>query len=268
MLSMRLRLLSVLVLACVPWGLALAQPSPDATTDSESGVTINTDALNEPAPPPPPADALPQITTLPPVSGEQPAVKGHTALAPPVKRVPLPRQKPEAQTALLNATPSVAPAAEPKVKTPRRAPVITGTAPAQPEMPVTILENSPVEMYGVAADPFASQKVVNPIAGFNVLSRIRFSQGDAVLPDEARVPLDAVAAQLATSKRRIRLAAFSGKAGDMSSQARRLSIERANAVRSYLMSKGVTFEQVVVMPYGGANDGILDRVDVLQPGKS
>jgi outer membrane protein OmpA-like peptidoglycan-associated protein len=265
-MSMRHRLVSVLVLACVPWGVALAQPSPGTTTDGDSDVTINTDALNETPPPPPPADALPQIMTLPPVSGDKPAVKSHVALAAPVKRIPTPRQKPDVQTALL--TTASVPAAEPKVKTPRRAPVITGTAPAQAEMPVTILENSPVEMYGVAADPFASQKVVNPIAGFNVLSRIRFAQGDAVLPDEAYGPLDAVAAQLATSKRRIRLAAFSGKAGDMSSQARRLSIERANAVRSYLMSKGVTFEQVVVMPYGGANDGILDRVDVLQPAKS
>lgn len=267
---MRHRLVSVLVLACVPWGLALAQPSPDTTTsEGDSGVTINTDALNEPAPPPPPADALPQVTTLPPVSGEKPAVKTHTALAAPAKRVPLPRQKPDTQTALLTtSTTSAAPAGEPKVKTPKRAPVITGTAPAQPEMPVTILENSPVEMFGVAADPYASQKLVNPIAGFNVLSRIKFAQGDAALPDEAHAPLDAVAAQLAASKKRIRLAAFSGKAGDMSSQSRRLSIERANAVRSYLMSKGVTFEQVVVMPYGGANDGILDRVDVLQPGKS
>jgi outer membrane protein OmpA-like peptidoglycan-associated protein len=268
MMSMRHRLASVLLLACVPWGLAFAQPAPEPTPSDDSGVTINTDALNEPPAPPPPADALPQITTLPPVSGDKPAVKSHVALASPVKRIPMPRQKPEQQTAIATATPASVPAAEPKVKTPKHAPVITGTASAQPEMPVTILENSPVEMYGVAADPFASQKVVNPIAGFNVLSRVRFPQGDAVLPDDAHTPLDAVAAHLVEKKGRIRLAAFSGRAGDMSSQSRRLSIERANAVRSYLVSKGVTFDQVVVMPYGGANDGILDRVDVLQPGKS
>jgi outer membrane protein OmpA-like peptidoglycan-associated protein len=268
MLPMRHRLVSVLVLACVPWGLAVAQPASGTPPEGDSGVTVNTDALNEPPPPPPPADALPQITTLPPASDEKPLVKTHVALAAPVKRIPMPRQKPEQQLALVSAAPAAVPAAEQKAKTPKRAPVITGKPSAQPEMPVTILENSPVEMYGVAADPFASQKVVNPIAGFNVLSRIRFAQGDAVLPDEAHTPLDAVAAELAANKRRIRLAAFSGKAGDMSSQARRLSIERANAVRSYLVSKGVTFDQVVVMPYGGANDGILDRVDVLQPGKS
>lgn len=266
---MRHRLVSVLVLACVPWGLALAQPSPETPPDADSGVTINPDALNEPPPPPPAPDApkasAPQVTTLPPISGDKPAAKSHTA---PVKRIPLPRQKPEMQTALLTAAPAATPVAQQTEKPPRRGPVITGTAPAQPEMPVTILENSPVEMYGVAADPFASQKIVNPIAGFNVLSRVRFAQGDAVLPDEAHAALDAVAAQLVSSKRRIRLAAFSGKAGDMSSQSRRLSIERANAVRSYLMTKGVAFDQVVVMPYGGANDGILDRVDVLQPGKS
>ena len=72
--------------------------------------------------------------------------------------------------------------------------------------------------------------------------------------------------RLAESKERIRLAAFSGKTGDMSSQSRRLSLERARAVREYLVSKGVALDRVDVLPFGGAVDGITDRVDVLTRG--
>ena len=266
MVPMRHRLLSVLVLACVPIGLAVAQPASDTSSD-DSGITINPDALNEPPPPPPPADAPPQIQTLPPVP-EVKTTKPHTAVAAPVKRIPTPRQKPEVQTALATTTPPAAPEAESKPKPSKRDGIITATAPATPEMPVTILENSPVEMQGVARDPFASQKIVNPLQGFQVLGRVRFAQGDTSLPDDAHAPLDAVAVQIIESKKRIRLAAFSGRAGDMSSQSRRLSLERANAVRSYLVSKGVAFDHVVIMPYGGANDGINDRVDVLLSSKS
>lgn len=270
MVPMRHRLLSVLVLACVPCGLALAQPASDTSSD-DSGITINPDALNEPPPPPPPADAPLKVQTLPPVPEMKGGTKAHSALTAPVKRIPTPRQKPEVQTALATttaATPATAPEAESKAKAAKRGGIITATAPATPEMPVTILENSPVEMHGVATDPFASQKIVNPIEGFKVLNRVRFGQGETSLPDEAHAPLDALAAQLVENKRRVRLVAFSGRAGDMSSQSRRLSLERANAVRSYLVSKGVAFDHVDIMPYGGANDGIIDRVDVLLSGKS
>lgn len=263
MMSMRHRLASVLLLACAPCGLAFAQPASDAPPTSDSGVTINPDALNEPPPAPPAADTLPPAPTLPPVSGDEPRVKVHTALA---RRIPTPRQKPEVQTAL--ATTAAAPVAETKTTAPNRGGIILGTAPAQAEMPVTILENSPVEMHGVARDPFAAQKIVNPIAGFQVLSRVRFAQDDGALPDDAHARLDTVAAQIVVNKKRIRLAAFSGPTGDMSSQSRRLSLERANAVRAYLVSKGVPFDHVDIMPYGGANDGVIDRVDVLQSGKS
>jgi outer membrane protein OmpA-like peptidoglycan-associated protein len=52
----------------------------------------------------------------------------------------------------------------------------------------------------------------------------------------------------------------------MSSQSRRLSLERARAVREYLVAKGIPFERIDVMPLGGAADGQTDRVDILAPG--
>jgi outer membrane protein OmpA-like peptidoglycan-associated protein len=78
--------------------------------------------------------------------------------------------------------------------------------------------------------------------------------------------LDALAQRLLTSRERVRLAAFSGRKGDLSSEARRLSLARALAVRAYLVSKGVPVERVDVLAFGGPSEGISDRVDVLVRG--
>jgi hypothetical protein len=51
----------------------------------------------------------------------------------------------------------------------------------------------------------------------------------------------------------------------MSSQARRLSLDRARVVRDHLVSRGIAFERIDVMPFGGATTGVSDRVDVLAP---
>ena len=53
---------------------------------------------------------------------------------------------------------------------------------------------------------------------------------------------------------------------DASSEARRLSLARALAIRSYLVSKGVPVNRVDVLAFGGATDGVSDRVDVLVRG--
>ena len=44
---------------------------------------------------------------------------------------------------------------------------------------------------------------------------------------------------------------------------KRLSLERALAVRTYLVSKGVSVNRVDVLAFGGSTDGTPDRVDVL-----
>jgi outer membrane protein OmpA-like peptidoglycan-associated protein len=98
-----------------------------------------------------------------------------------------------------------------------------------------------------------------------VIGRIRFAKSASQLPTTAAVALDAVAEKLLESSERIRLAAYSGATGDMSSQSRRLSLERARAVRNYLVEKGVPFERMDVMPLGGAAAGQSDRVDILAP---
>ena len=138
-------------------------------------------------------------------------------------------------------------------------------------MPVTIVSTPPpyafpVEISGVAQDPNANAKPINPLEGFSVLSRVRFSNGKTEIPSQEQHTLDTVVERLLASHERVRLAAFSGKLGDASSEARRLSLARALAIRTYLVSKGVAVDRVDVLAYGGAKASITDRVHVLVRG--
>ena len=96
--------------------------------------------------------------------------------------------------------------------------------------------------------------------------RADYSKGKFDIPNTAQPLLDSLVQRLQTTSERVRLAAFSGKAGDLSSDARRLSLARAIAIRSYLVSKGIAVDRVDVLALGGATDGIGDRVDVMVRG--
>jgi outer membrane protein OmpA-like peptidoglycan-associated protein len=62
---------------------------------------------------------------------------------------------------------------------------------------------------------------------------------------------------------RVQLEAYGGAPGDKSSDARRLSLKRALAVRQLLIDNGVPSNRIDVRAMGGADDkGPTDRVDV------
>jgi outer membrane protein OmpA-like peptidoglycan-associated protein len=68
---------------------------------------------------------------------------------------------------------------------------------------------------------------------------------------------------------RIELEAFGGNPGDKSSEARRLSLRRALAIRQILIDNGVPATRIDVKALGGVNDrGNADRVDVWLRGAS
>lgn len=251
------RFVPILLLSFSACMQAHAQDTSAPPAEDEEGVTVNLDAIGAPE-----TATVPEI---PPEGAVVPKVKpGPETTA--VKLIPLPRPKPQMETpATLVAVappapeaPATAPAkAEPKPP--------AAKAPPKADLPVTIVENFPMEMRGVAADPYAGRKGADPAAGFSVLCRVKFAATGSQLPASANEALDAIAARLLQSTERVRLAAYSGAAGDMSSQSRRLSLERARTVRDYLVSKGVPFERMDVMPLGGATDGQSNRVDVLAP---
>lgn len=234
----------LVVFAFVTCGVAGAQDTAPAPSDT--GITVNLDALPVVTPRPKPVDVRPLSLARP-------------------------KPKPEVEPARVEGT-LVLPQETAAVVAPKPAPVAptppAATPPAQ--IPMTIVSSDtkafPVEISGVARDPFAGIKTVNPLDGFAVMSRVRFLTGKSEITEQAQALLDELAVRLLQSTVRIRLAAFSGRAGDLSSEARRLSLTRALAIRNYLSTKGVTPDRVDVLAFGGAAEGVTDRVDVLVRG--
>ncbi len=216
----------------------------DGPLPAPANVTVNLGALPVPMPRRKPTPE--QMKALPPpLPRPKPAAESLTAL------VPMPRPKPG--IAVAEATHIAKP---PQIGT-EAAPAHEGAL-TSPQSAAAVA----AELRGSAA-PAAAPTPVNPIAGFSVLTRVRFRNGNSDLGDEAKASLDTLAVRLLANEERVRLAGFSGQAGDTSSEARRLSLERALAVRTYLASKGVPISRVDVLAFGGSTDGSSDRVDVL-----
>ena len=95
--------------------------------------------------------------------------------------------------------------------------------------------------------------------------RIIFAGGSAELPDEAKVVLQGVVSRLLDDEdNRIQLLAYAEGTAEMVSQARRLSLSRALAVRSYLIGEGVRSTRMDVRALGSnIEEGPADRVDLI-----
>jgi outer membrane protein OmpA-like peptidoglycan-associated protein len=89
-------------------------------------------------------------------------------------------------------------------------------------------------------------------------------------PDPAKAALGAIKflagdlnAAMSSPNARIELQAFGGTKGDKGSDARRLSLKRALAIRQVLIDDGVAPDRIDVRAMGGTDDsGPTDRVDV------
>jgi outer membrane protein OmpA-like peptidoglycan-associated protein len=107
-----------------------------------------------------------------------------------------------------------------------------------------------------------------PPAGQAVQGRvgaIPFANGAADLPADGKSVLDRAAAQLkGDEEARLQIVAYASGGDDAGSQARRLSLSRALAVRSYLIDQGVRSTRMDVRALGNkSTDGPADRVDIL-----
>jgi len=94
--------------------------------------------------------------------------------------------------------------------------------------------------------------------------RIPFADGATSISGAAESELIKLAAALNASNDRLQLKAFSGGSADRPSTARRLSLSRALAVRSFLINQGVKSTRIDVRALGVPPDnGPADRVDVI-----
>ena len=98
---------------------------------------------------------------------------------------------------------------------------------------------------------------------------IRFDGMSATVPPDAERQLGQIAKQYANSEDRIQLKAYAGStSSDGGSGARRLSLSRALAVRTYLIDNGVRSTRIDVRALGAAADnGAPDRGDVVVLGR-
>ncbi|MEN3974834.1 OmpA family protein [Emcibacter sp. SYSU 3D8] len=90
---------------------------------------------------------------------------------------------------------------------------------------------------------------------------VLFEPGSAALEAGATRRLDEIAAQ--SGSQRLELKAYAGTEKQSASDTRRLALQRAIAVRGYLMGKGMDGTRIAVRPQGPAHDGQApERVDV------
>jgi len=85
------------------------------------------------------------------------------------------------------------------------------------------------------------------------------------VPEKARPELDALAQKMTTDENmRLQLLAYASGTPEEASRARRMSLSRALAVRSYLIKQGVRSTRMDVRALGNNVQGSpADRVDVI-----
>jgi len=203
------------------------------------------------------------------------------------RAIPTPRNRPAPATAPVASRPSVAAPVAPVVRAPAPPPPAapaaprpqeTATAaparvtpPAPPPAPPVARETTPppaVPPRVTAPAPAAPrQTAALPPANLPAEGqalRLLFEGSSTQLSDDAQQRLRQMAAALAANEQRVQLKAFASGTSDRPSAARRESLSRALAVRSYLIENGVRSTRIDVRALGAPSDGgPNDRVDVI-----
>jgi outer membrane protein OmpA-like peptidoglycan-associated protein len=140
----------------------------------------------------------------------------------------------------LQGPPAPQPAPPPTRMARANPPPASGMLPPSKEAPTPGLSKRSVILFAPqAADPAES-----------ALGAIKFLAGD-------------LNAAMSGPSSRVQLQAYGGNRGDKGSDARRLSLKRALAIRQVLIDNGVPAERIDVRAMGGVDDtGPADRVDV------
>lgn len=113
----------------------------------------------------------------------------------------------------------------------------------------------------------------DPHAGLTKKGEVLFAGTDITPQTDSADTVKSLAGELNSAldsgAARVELEAFGGPPGDKSSDARRLSLRRALAIRQMLIDKGVPANRIDVRALGGADDrGDAERVDVYLRGAS
>ncbi len=140
---------------------------------------------------------------------------------------------------------------------PAMKPIVAATPPPAP----AVVKSPPKTK--VASLPPATRPATRPGKGGPHM-RIEFAGASTRLTSAAKDRLAALADELGAGKSRLQLKAFAGGSAETASSARRLSLSRALAVRSFLIEEGLRSTRIDVRALGKAGGpGPAERVDII-----
>ncbi len=213
-----------------------------------------------PAPPVKTVPAAPKVAAAPPppklAPKSAPATAAPTAIAPKTATVAKAAQLEDTTAAL---TPPPPPPVSPSVDTAKQAPAAPAQQPAAPAAPTPQAND--------AAPPAPSTQTASRGDPAVQVSEVQvlFNSSEAGLSGPAKTSLESVAqAMLEDDTSIVQLFAYAGQENIDATQARRLSLSRAMAVRAFLIGKGVRPARMQVRALGNkTTSGSPDRVDVV-----
>lgn len=222
-------------------------PAPEPTRPPEPAPASV--AVRAAAPPPPPAakPAETPATTTPAVA---PAAQAQSPAAPPPPQPETPPAPPEPATSDRSAASGAS--------TPALTPAPTGAAADTSVQTAARTETA-------SSEAARSESASSEAAGDGVSYRVLFDNDSATISDSARTALQDLLDKMKESENlRVQLLAYASGTDETASQARRLSLSRALAVRSFLINEGVRSTRMDVRALGNqAEGGPADRVDAV-----
>jgi outer membrane protein OmpA-like peptidoglycan-associated protein len=222
-------------------------------------------AAPAPAPTPPSDAPAKEPAPTPTAMAVAPKAPDVAAVAAPAEPTPAAKPAVPPPPALVPTT--MAPTSVPPATPPRQLPTATASPDARAVMSTSPAVAPPPSAPAIVPPPTQTQTAaLTPVAAAAGSTRVLFSAGGAELPDAARGELDAVARQLSSNDHaRLQLVGYAGGGADEANQARRISLQRALAVRSYLMEHGVPNTRMDVRALGNRADvkDPPDRVDIV-----
>ncbi len=195
-----------------------------------------------------------------------------TIAAPPrfVAPQPLEAPPPPDVAALDPVPPPALPAGAPPIPQPARpAPAETAAAPPPAGEPAPALDQSAHQPPGRPAETRTETAALPPPPDVTALPppedySIAFAGSATVLPEEAERQVEATALRLRADERlRLQLRSYASGTAETEREARRLSLQRALALRERLAALGVRSTRVDIRALGtGTGDGATDRIEV------
>lgn len=229
-----------------PEPIEIAMPPPTPLTTAKPKTAAATSTSPVPASEPETRGAKPAPAT-PIMATKKPAT--------PAAAIRLPAAEPELASAPASSAAPSQPSSEPApIATPATVSVSKPTPKAEPKT----TEPTPTQTASVTpAQPASSTAGHQP-------TRIAFTSDGAALPEPAKGDLKQIASSLSKDPAlRVQVMAYASGGKD-ASKARRLSLSRALAVRSFLIDQGIGSTRIDVRALGNtAESGPSDRVDLL-----